>query len=304
MKKVWIFLCLMIMTLNVTAKEIVTIYYPFGVSDSMTNWGRSLVEEANKSQKQYIFLFDVKPGAGNAIAAQHVDRTANTILMSSPAFFIRPNFYPNESYNLGNFRPLLAQCTAPLGIASVRYKSWDEVPKDKPLNMGISSLGTTTHLTALQVVSKYKNIQLVPFKSTVDSLLATIAGTVDFSVGFLAEEEAWGDTKGKVKVNILGITGAKSINKHPTLVSQGFSQPLSAMSAAHGLYVSSEVTSDKKYNELRKILFNAANTTSVLNSYKPDHCQPLSDMTDKELQEWFVAQIKLWKDLSAGVTLN
>lgn len=292
------------MTLNVVAKETVTIYYPFGVGDTMTNWARALVEESNKSQDQYTFLFDVKPGAGNAVAAQHVDRTPNTVLMSSPAFFIRPNFYPNESYDIGNFRPLLAQCTAPLGIASVRYKSWNEVPKDKQLNMAISSLGTTTHLTALQIVSKYKNIQLVPFKSTTDSLLAVIAGTVDFSVGFLAEEEVWSKNEGKAKVNVLGITGPKVINGHPTLISQDFPQALSSMSAAHGLYISSTVTSDKKYNELRKILLNAANTKLVLDSYKPDYCQPLSTMSNKELQDWFTMQIKMWKDLSAGVSLN
>jgi hypothetical protein len=300
MKKIWILLCLIGMTLSVAAKEVVTIYYPFGVSDSMTNWGRTLVEEANKSQDQYTFLFDIKSGAGNAIAALHVNRTPNTILMSSPAFFIRPNFYPNDSYyDIKGFRPLLAQCAAPLVITSARYKSWDEVPRDKPLNMAVSGLGTTTHLAGLQVVDKYKNIQLVPFKNTVDSMLAVVAGTVDFSVGFLAEAESWSTNKGKGTVNILGITGPKIINGYPTLVSQGFPLLLSSINGVHGLYISTGANSDKKYNELRKILVKSSNTLSVLNSYKPDHCQPLSDMLDKELQDWFNVQTNLWKDLSS-----
>jgi tripartite-type tricarboxylate transporter receptor subunit TctC len=303
MKKICILICLIGMALNIAAKETVTIYYPFGVSDSMTNWGRTLVEEANKSQDQYTFLFDFKPGAGNAIAALHVSRTPNTIIMTSPALFIRPIFYPNESYyDVKSFRPLLAQCAAPLVITSTRYKSWDEVPVDKPLNMAVTGTGTTTHFAGLQVANKYRNIQLVPFKSTTDSMLALVSGNVDFSVGFLAAAEAWSiNNKGKSTVNILGVTGSKVINGYPTLISQGFPLILSSMAIPHALYISTDVNSDKKYNELRKILVKSSNTASVLNSYKPDHCYPLSDMLDKELQDWFNMQSNLWKDLSNKV---
>ena len=285
------------------AKEIVTIIYAFSPADTMANYSRTLADEANKLQDKYTFIFDTKAGAGNAIAAQYVARTPNTILATSSAFFVRPNFYPNESYDINNYRELMPQCDAPLGVASTKYKSWKDVPKDQRLTIGVSGLGVTTHLTATQVAVKYPNLAIVPFKSTNDSILSMVGGFTDIHVGFLGESETWGADTSKNKVYVLGTTGDKIINKHPTLVSQGFPTMLGRMNAPHHLVIPNSVP-EAKSKEWRDILVRAAKTKSVRGSYAVDHCDPLSDMDDDRIQPWFHAQAATWKKLSSGVKLE
>ena len=122
MKKIITFVIFSLFSLSIVAKETVTIVFAFGPADSVANYGRSLADEANQIQNKYTFVFDTKPGAGNSIAANYVKNTPNTILATSSAFFIRPIFYPNESYDISEFRELMPQCEAPMVIATQKYK--------------------------------------------------------------------------------------------------------------------------------------------------------------------------------------
>lgn len=290
-------MALAMLSLVASANETITIYYAFSPGDTTAAYGRSLVEEANRIQNRYTFLFDTKPGAGNAIAANHVRNTANAVLMTSSAFFIRPNFYPNESYDIADFRELMPQCEAAIAISSVQYKSWDQVPKDKQLNIGVSGLGVTTHLTALQVIAKYPNIQAIPFKGTNDSVLSLVSGNTEFHVGYLGESEAWN------QVHIIGITGNRPINQHPTLVSEGFPLILREMSAPQHLVVPKSMT-ESKFDDLRTILVRAARADSVRATYAVDHCQAMSDMPTSELDKWYANQTEKWRKLASGVRIN
>lgn len=300
------FLAILFAALTITAaqaRETVTIVYAFSPADTMANYSRTLADEANKIQDKYTFVFDTKPGAGNAIAANYVRNTPNTILATSSAFFVRPNFYPNESYDINDYRELMPQCDATLGVASAKYKSWSEVPKNTQLTIGTSGLGVTTHLTATQVMAKYPKMTVVPFKSTNDSILSLAGGFTDIHVGFLGESETWGTNTSRTKVYILGTTGDKVINGHPTLVSQGFPNMLGRMNAPHHLVIPNTV-STIKFIEWREILVKAAKTKSVRGSYAIDHCTPLSDMEDDRIQPWYNAQAATWKKLSSGVPLE
>ena len=78
--------------LTAHSAETVTIVWGWSLGDPMAQYSRSLVDEANKAQNKYTFVLDAKPGAGGAIAAKHVERTPNSILATSTAFFVRPNF--------------------------------------------------------------------------------------------------------------------------------------------------------------------------------------------------------------------
>jgi tripartite-type tricarboxylate transporter receptor subunit TctC len=286
------------------AKETVTIMYAFSPADSMANYSRTLVIEANKLQDKYTFVFDTKPGAGGAIAAMWGKANpTNGIVMTSSAFFIRPNFYPNESHDIADFKELLPECNAPIAVSSVKYKSWKEVPKDKTVTIGVSGLGVTTHLVATQLQRSYPNLTVVPFKSTTDALLSMVGGNTDFSIGFLGEPENWGKDTSKVKVVILGITGNKSIHGHPTLISEGFPKIIANLNAPHHLIVNNKVPDDK-FNEYRAILVKAAKTKSVQDSYAVDSCEPLNSIPDSEIQPWFHMQNSRWKQLTYGVKIN
>ena len=293
----------MALSFTATAQENVTIYYAFSPADSIANYGRTLVQEANRIQTKYNFMFDTKPGAGNAIAANHVKSTPNTILFTSSAFFIRPEFYPNESYEVKDFREFMPFCTSPVAISSVKYKSWDEVPKDKPLNIGVSGLGVTTHLISLQIVDKYPNAQAVPFKSTSEAFMALISGSLDFSLGFLTDHHAWAsDPARKVQTHVLGITGAKPMLGYKPIAGMGFNPVVRSLNIPHHMVVPT-TTPDAKFKEWRAILTQAVQAKTVLDSYKADMCEPLI-LKDTELDTWYNEQHQKWKKLTAGVKLN
>ena len=302
MKK-FLLLLAVVFALNSRAAETVVIYYGFSPADSLASYGRSLAEEANRIQTRYVFLFDTKPGAGNAIAANYVKNTTNTILMTTSAFFVRPNFYPNESYDLNDFRELLPQCETPFAISSTQYRSWSEVPRNQSLNVGISGLGVTTHLITLQIMSRFPNLQPIPFKSTNDSVVSLLGGNIDFHLGFLSESETWATDSATTKIHILGITGSQIINHHSTLISQGFPSMLGAMSAPVHLVVPRTVL-DSKFQDWKNILSQATHADSVRKAYQVDHCQPINDMTDAELNLWYTTQIEKWRKLSSGVRVN
>ena len=286
------------------ATEVVTINYAFSPADSMANYSRTLVNEANKLQDKYTFVFDTKPGAGGAIAAMWGKANPNNgIVMTSSAFFIRPNFYPNESHDVNDFKELLPECNAPIAVSSIKYKSWKEVPKDKQITIGVSGLGVTTHLVATQLQKNYPNLTVVPFKSTTDALLSMVGGNTDFSIGFLSEPENWSKDTSKVKVVILGITGGKSIHNHPTLISEGFPKVIANLHAPHHLVVSNKVPNNK-FDDYRAILFKASKTKSVQDSYAVDSCDPLNSISDSEIQPWFHMQNSRWKQLTYGVKIN
>jgi tripartite-type tricarboxylate transporter receptor subunit TctC len=164
MKKLLLSLILSALSTTVVAKETVTIVYSWTPADTAANFHRTLAEEANKIQNRYRFVFDARPGAGGSIAANHVLNNSNTVLATASAFYIRPNFFPNESYDINAFKQLMPQCSAPALISSSKYKTWKEVPTDRPLTIGVSGLGTTTHLIATQVAKRYPQMTVVPFK--------------------------------------------------------------------------------------------------------------------------------------------
>lgn len=283
------------------ARETVTIIYSFSPADSMANYGRTMVEEANRLQNKYTFVFDTKPGAGSSIAANYVLNTPNTILLTSAAFFLRPNLYPKDSHDLSRFKTLMPVCSAPMAVGTTKYKSWREIPRNAQLSIGTSGLGVVSHLTALQIGTQYPNILTVPYKSTTDSGLALIGKQIDLHVSFLGEMENLNSAKNPVYV--LGTTGSTVVNGQPTLVSQGFPQVLSSMNNPHHLTVPTTV-SDEQVKEWRDILVTAAKKTSVRDSYAVDHCESLDQMPLDQAQAWWRYEIALWRKLSAGVKLD
>jgi tripartite-type tricarboxylate transporter receptor subunit TctC len=291
------------------AKENITILYAYGAGDSVANYHRTLTAEANKLQDKYNFVFDARPGAGGAIASNHVLAannhilaTPNMILAHSTAFFVRPNVYPNESYDLTQFKEQYVHCMAPMAITSSKYKSWKEVPVTA--TVGISGLGVTTHLAALQIKEKYKDLNIVPFKSTTESMLSMVSGQTDLHIGFISEAEQWSkdNSNNPRKVYVLGITGTKTVNGYPTMVSEGFSSSFGQMDVGHHLVIPAKID-DSKAKELYDIFSKASKTESVRAAYAVDYCVPQS-VPYTENSNWFKFHTEFWKKLSAGVKLQ
>jgi tripartite-type tricarboxylate transporter receptor subunit TctC len=293
-----------VFALTAQAKETITIFYAWGPGDSVANYHRTLANEANQLQTKYTFVFDTKPGAGGAIASNHVLNTPNSILAHSTAFFVRPVVYPNESYDLSKFKEQYVHCMAPMAITSSKYKNWKEVSPDAKTTVGISGLGVTTHLAALQLQQKYPNMTIVPFKSTNDSMLSMVAGQTDFHIGFISEAEQWSSNKDNIgkRVIVLGITGTKSINGYPTLISEGFPQVFAQMNVGHHLVVPAK-TDDARSKEFYDIFVKAAKTPAVRSAYAVDYCEP-QNVAYNDLPKFYKFHTDYWKKLSSGIKLD
>ncbi len=296
-------------TLSLTAqaqnRETQTLVYSWGAGDTAANFYRALAEESNKIQKKYNFIVDAKPGAGGTVAANHVLNTPNTIWVNSSAAFIRPNLFPNESHNMADWRSLMPMCVAPFVITTTKYKNWKEVPKDKPLSIGISGYGTTTHLIALQIVKNYPNMTIVPFKSTSDNLLGVLNNTVDFGIGFIGDSEQYtkpasGSSK---QIYWLGITGRDSIKGITPLSKQGFVKELDFMSTPQQIFMARKVP-EEKFQEIRKIFVEAARSPLVKAANAADNCIPNNQMPDAEIDNWYNSQLVLWRRLTKDVKID
>ena len=287
-----------------SAKETITIYYAWGPGDSVANYHRTLANEANKIQDKFTFVFDTKPGAGGAIASNYVLNTPNTILAHSTAFFVRPNVYPNESYDLTQFKELMPHCMAPMAVTSSKFKTWKDVAKDAQVSVGISGLGVTTHLAAQQLKEKYPNMNIIPFKSTNDSMLSMVSGQTDFHIGFISEAEQWSkdNSNHERKVNVLGITGTQKINGYSTLVSEGFPQSFAQMNVGHHLVVPFK-QDDARTKEIYNIFVKAAKEKSVRDAYAVDYCAP-QNTAYKDLPIFYSFHTEYWKKLSSGIKID
>jgi tripartite-type tricarboxylate transporter receptor subunit TctC len=280
------------------ASQTISIIWPFGMGDTQAQYSRSLVEELNKQQKKYNFILENKPGAGATIGARHVAATPNSVLSASTAFFVRPNFYPEESHSVADFRPLMTQCAAPMVIVSKKYRTWQEVDKSRPINIGISGLGATSHLMAMEIIKRYPNAQPVPYRGTREASLDVVAGNLDLSVAFLGEVEGFLD---KGDLFALGISGRKPVRGVPTLESQGFAG-VGEVVNMHSLQVPRTMPTEQ-YNELRDMGVRAARADSVQRAYATDYCES-SNLDSAATQRWFDGQVALWKRLSQGVKLT
>lgn len=286
------------------AREVVTIFYAWGPGDSVANYHRTIAAEANKLQDKYTFVFDTKPGAGGAIASNHVLATPNTVLAHSTAFFVRPAVYPNESYDLSQFKSQYVHCMAPMAVTSTKYKSWRDVPADQSVTVGISGLGVTTHLAAVQLQKRYPKMNIVPFKSTNDSMLSMVSGQTDFHIGFISEAEQWTreNVRSERKVTVLGITGNKPVNNYQPLVTQGFDPSFASMNVGHHLVVPGKVDS-ARHREIYDIFARAGQTPSVRAAYAVDYCEPQS-VAYTELPKFFAFHTDYWKRLASQVKIE
>jgi tripartite-type tricarboxylate transporter receptor subunit TctC len=302
MKKI-IAILLATFSLVATAREPITLAYSWTAADNAANFYRALVQEANQIQTQYTFVFEAKPGAGGTVAANYTSNNPlNTLWINSSAGFIRPNLFPAESHSMGDFRSILPMCVSPFVISSAKYKTWKEVPHDAKLSIGMSGLGTTTHLVSLQIAKNYPNMQVVPFKSTSEALLNVLNGSVDFSVGFHGDSEQYTKPGSIKQIYWLGQTGNTSIKGTALLSNQGFNKELSSMSTPQQIFASRKLP-DAKFQEIRKILVEASRANTVRDANAADNCIPNNQMPDSQLDNWFNSQIVQWRRLTQGINM-
>lgn len=295
MKKLLIATTVAIASFAAQAQHTISIVWPFGMGDTQAQYSRSLVEEINKKQKKYNFILENRPGAGGAIGARYVASTPNSILSASTAFFVRPNFYPDESHTISNFQPLMTQCAAPMTVISKKYKTWSEIGRHQRIYIGISGLGATSHLMAMQIAKLYPDLEPVAYKGTRQASIDVMSGNLDLSVAFIGEVEGFLD---RGDLYALGVTGQKPVRNINTLESHGFSG-LGQVVNMHSLLVPKSMPREQ-YDELRNLITQAAQAPAVQRAYAVDYCEA-SNLELPKTQAWFDQQVDFWKRLSQSV---
>jgi tripartite-type tricarboxylate transporter receptor subunit TctC len=271
------------------AKENFTIVWPFGPVAAHLPY-KTMSENANNAQNEFRFIVDFKSGAGGAIAAQFAQQNNNVLLASSSAFYT--NATPSANYKVDNFKLIDTLCDLPMVLASVKYKTIADFPKNDPIRIGHNGVGSTTHLLLLALQQKMPNIIAVPYQGSNPAIADLLGGHIDAIIGLPGDafvQQAAG------KMNVVAVSGANSLNGVPTLVSLGF-PGTEKLIVQYYLHVK---TTEPKIDELSVLLRTSLNQPNVRQIFENNMCTPKStpvnklDVTHQQLFKYWQDQVSL-----------
>lgn len=280
-----------------SASQIVSVVWPFNIGSTQANYARALITEANRIQKDYVFVLENRPGAGSSIAANYVaNHQEPAIMAATSSFFIRPNFFPTSSHNIQQFRTLFIQCAVPMVIVSKKYKNFVDLSTGQRITIGVSGLGTTTHLLTAEIKKKYPQLAAIPYNGTMEPIKDVLSGNLDMAVGFPGELKSFIDSG---QLNVLGVSGTGNLDNMKTLVKQGFDGAESVINT-HFLAVPKAI-SEQTVTHWQKIFMQARQSKIVDAAHSVDNCY---NPDVKHVDQWFDQQIVYWRRIASTVSID
>lgn len=279
-----------------TATEKVSALWPFTPASTQGLYYRAILEQANKEQNKYEFVFEHKTGAGGAVATAHVNNLQGTrILAHSAAYFARPFLYPETNYNFEQFKPLMVMGFAPAALIT-NNKSLDQILAQKRINVATAGAGSSTHLLAETFFKQYKDgrdIAMVHYKDSNEAAKDVIGGQVDASFEFLGDAKARGNL-----VTIVGITGKSKIENFKFLPNMEELVGIFAIFAPKDM-PTTQVT------EIQTMLLQAEKHGSVQTLYRRDHnYKDVTMNTPGDLTVWYNRTIKQFEGFTKGMKVE
>jgi tripartite-type tricarboxylate transporter receptor subunit TctC len=272
----------------VSAKETISIAWPFGPVAAHMPY-RVMSENANSAQNDFAFVIDFKSGAGGAIAAQHVLANPNTVLSSSSAFYVAAE--TAKSYDINAFRLIDTLCDLPMVIASTKFKSMKDLPRDStPVKIGHNGVGSTTHLLLLALQKQNLNIIAVPYQGSKQAITDLIGGHIDAIIGLPGDTFSLADGG---KLNIIAVSGSNSLKGVPTLAAQGFAGTEKII-VQYYLHAKKDDANAEKISSLLRVSLHQPNVKKVL---EDNMCLPRTtavkdlDSTHRSLGEYWKQQV-------------
>lgn len=278
------------------ARERVVSMWPFTPASTQGNYYRAILEQANKEQSKYEFIFENKTGAGGAIAtADILNRTGTRILAHSAAFFVRPYLYPDTPYKFDQFKPLMIMGFSPAALIT-KNKSLDQLLSQSKLNIGTAGAGSSIHLLGEAFFKPYKDskdIQMIHYRDTNEPAKEVIGGHLDASFEFLGDAKGRGDL-----IRIVGLTGRKSIDGIPTL------KGMEDLVGIFAIYVPKDMP-DAQVTELQQILLRAEKHESVQTLYRKDFTSKDPQfMIPGDYSNWYNKTIKQFEEYTKGIKVQ
>ena len=172
-KKFLVAIALAATYLGASAQQTISIVWPYSMSHGTTALMFPLLEEANKSQNQYNFILESKPGAQGMIALDYMNQQpANRMAVIAPDFVqlaydgkIREDDY-RYHVGLGDF------CFAIWNKYSDSEQGLAGLKGTKEIVLANVGWGNAGHLVALEIASKYDlKVRNVVFKSNFEGLV-------------------------------------------------------------------------------------------------------------------------------------
>jgi tripartite-type tricarboxylate transporter receptor subunit TctC len=293
------------LTFSVQA-ETTKVYGVWGFAPGSTqgSYIRAILEESNKIQKKYEFIFEHKPGAGSYIAAKSVLERKNALLSIGAAQFIRPYLYPETSWKFTDFNPVMLMAMNP-AVLVTNGRSLDELVSQSKISLSTSGTGSTTHLMAevfaKEIKSKYpnKDIVMVHFKDSNEAFMSVMGGHTDATFEFLGDVKA----KSTPVTRLLGLTGNKSIEGLPTLRSLGYPE-LSGVQGIFAWYAPTDMPNEQVL-EFQRIFLEAEKAENVQRLYRLDYASKDNDVHKGDnLNIWYQDTIKRFKNYTQGIEVK
>lgn len=274
------------------ATETITILWAFNIGSNQANTIRLIIDELNKTQDKYTFVIDSKPGAGGTIAANAVEARPNTTLVGmSSSFIIRPYFEKDSlTHNLDNFTPILVQGTgSPMTVVSGKYTRLEHALANPNLTIGVSGIGSISHLAANALLDVNKTASIVNFKSNVDAATSAAGGHVDLAIGFDADVAPFVEAN---KVDVLGRTGPGTQLKQIPDADK--------LTANYAIFASTSMDAER-FREIHQLMVGINTKPAVVNSYKRDLLSPVT-LSIEQSRTWYTNERAFWKKQTNKIT--
>ena len=283
-------------SLTATAKEKVQAVWPFTPASTQGLYYRAILEQANKEQDKYEFIFEHRTGAGGAIATQYVHNLQGTrILAHSAAYFARPFLYPETQYKFEQFKPVMVMGFAPAALIT-KGKTLDQILAQKKINIATAGAGSSTHLLAEAFFKQYKegrDIAMIHYKDTNEAAKDVIGGSVDATFEFLGDAKARGDF-----ITIVGITGKSKVENFKFLPN------MEELVGTFVIYAPKDMP-DGQVAEMQAMLLRAEKHESVQTLYKRDFTYKDSSMSvPGDLMPWYNRTIKQFEGYTKGIKVQ
>lgn len=293
MKKILLYVITLAMSLSAYASQTVPIVWPFSPASNQANALRVIIDNANKAQSKYNFVFENKPGAGGSIAVNHViNQTTPTLMMISTSVFVRPVYYPDQSYDINKLQPIAITSTgSPIAIIAKDSSNLEDLKKKQVLKIGIVQ-GSITESVARSVQKVTKNeVILVPYPGTINATNDMVGGHIDASVEFIKDSIPWVESG---KAHIVGITGSQNIDSYKTFSSQGVKNTENLISNYYML--ASKNMSSEVVQEMHDIITDAMLKQNILDVWKSDFAS-VKKRSYKETIEFWNTQKAYWESI-------
>lgn len=277
--------CLLLLACQSQASTI-EIVWPFGQGGTHDALTRTIVDNANKIQTRYKFVTIYQSGAGGALAVNNINLgRVPRIISHTSSFWIRPLLFEEGKYDVNDFIPLSYICTEnALALVSSKYKDLDEL-KNRKLSIGVIP-GSITNLAATALFKNDPNINFIPYKTARNAAIDLVGRHIDLSMDFYAE------VVGNTSINVIGVTGKRSINNVRTFNSHGM-KDLQKVTNSNFLIIKKDSFSDEEFQFLSKTFKQAAESQEVVQKCRDLHATPV---TDSKINEKMLIEFKLEED--------